>query len=255
MGKSAPRAPNPSRTAAAQSAANREAIQESARVSAVDQFAPWGSTTYQRDEAGVPTSQTIEFGPEEQAAYESQRDITGGLFDLGRGRVQQLPGEAFSLEGLPSGDRVANTLYQRKLGLVQPQLDEAKKDLEIRLTERGIPVGSEIYNDEMGRFERARSQTLEALSQDAVLAGGAEEDRLLNRALAERGQNINELSAIMQGAPAISSPQFQSTPAYQVAAPDIAGLTQADYANRLNAYNQQQGNLYGGLFSLGTALL
>ena len=43
MGKSTPKPPDPYQTAAAQSGANKEAIQESAKVSAVDQFAPWGS--------------------------------------------------------------------------------------------------------------------------------------------------------------------------------------------------------------------
>jgi hypothetical protein len=59
MGKSAPAAPDPYATSDAQAAANLKAIKDSARINALDQFAPWGSTTYARDNEGVPTAQRI----------------------------------------------------------------------------------------------------------------------------------------------------------------------------------------------------
>ena len=188
----------------------------------------------------MPTAQRINLGGPEQEAYGLQQGITSGLLGLGTERVGQFDRDQFSLDDLPSGDRVSNALFERKMNLVRPQLDEAKNNLDVSLQERGIPIGSEIYNREMDRFDRTRNQTLEALSQDAILAGGAEEDRLMNRELTARNQGFNELAAILQGSPALNTPQFQSQPAYQISAPDVAGLTMADYNNRLNAYNQQQ---------------
>lgn len=134
---------------------------------------------------------------------------------------------------------------------MQPQLKEADDALRLNLSERGIPVGSEIYKNENDRLQRAREDTYAAAAQDAILAGGSEEDRQLNRALTLRAQPFNEVSAFLQGAPSVPTPQFQSTPAYQMQAPDIAGLINNNY----NQKQQQQGALSSGLFGLGSAAI
>ena len=54
-----PKMPKPidvAATAKAQGEANREAIRESAKVSAVDQHTPWGNVTYTRDGSGFDNS-------------------------------------------------------------------------------------------------------------------------------------------------------------------------------------------------------
>lgn len=255
MGKSAPSAPDPYATAAAQSGANKEAIQESAKVNAIDQFGPSGSSTYKRDENGVPVSQTVSLSPENQQFYNTSSQVRNKLADTANAFTNFLPTTAFAMPDSMQSDRVADTLYQRKLGMVQPQLDQADKDLKLQLSDRGIPIGSEVYNDEMARLSQARGNTLASIAQDATLAGGQEQDRQLQDALTLRALPFNELSAFLQGAPAMSSPQFQNTPAYQTQAPDIAGLINSNYTNQLNQYNQQQSSLANGLFGLGAAAI
>ncbi len=256
MVKSAPKAPDPFQTAQAQAGANKEAVQESAKVSAVDQFAPWGSTTFDRDEeTGVPTSQTIKLGSSEQGFY----DLLGGIRNSLAGKAQDftgfLPRGKFEGIGDGAGDKVANALFERRLGMIQPELDKADNALRVSLGERGIPVGAEIYDKEMNRLDRNRRDTLSALSNDAILASGGEEDRQLANALTMRAQPLNEISAFLQGSPAVPTPGFQGNPAYQISPPDISGLVTADYQNRLGQYNQRQGSLMDGLFGLGSAAL
>lgn len=254
MSKSQPKPPDPFTTAAAQAGANKEAIQESAKVSAVDTEAPWGSTTFTRDPTtGVPTKQTIGLGDKEQQFYDVSGDIRNALAGIAQGYTGNLPTTAFNApEG---GDAVSKALYERKLGMIQPQLKEADDAIKLNLSERGIPVGSEIYNNEMDRLGRARNDTYAALSQDATLAGGQEEDRRLSRALTLRAQPFNEISAFLQGAPAVPTPQFQNTPAYQMAAPDIAGLISNNYNQQLQASNANRSALSSGLFGLGSAAI
>lgn len=253
--KSAPKSPDPYATAAAQTAANKEAIQESAKVSAVDQYSPAGSTTYQRDENGVPISQTVALSPENQRFYDTSSTVRNKLADTANAFTNFLPTSQFEMPDSMQSDKVADTLYQRKLGMIQPELDRADMQLQQQLADRGIPIGSEIYNDEMGRLARTRRDTLSALAQDATLAGGQEQDRQLQNALTLRALPFNELSAFLQGAPAMQTPQFQQTPTYSQQAPNIAGLISNDYANQLSAYNQQQSGLANGLFSLGAAAI
>lgn len=257
MGKpSAPTAPNPYKTADAQMAANLKAIQESAKLSAVDQYAPWGSTTYQRDpKTGAPTSQTINLSPTEQANY----DATAGLRNTLAGRAQtlagQLPTTAYQGPDSGSADAVARALYDRKVALLQPDLDRAQNEQKVTLAERGIPIGSEIYTNEANRLDAARANALTGAAQDAVLAAGQEQSRMQADQLAARGTNYNEIAALLSGASGGQLPAFQNTPAYQAAAPDISGLVTNAYNQQMNQYNSQRGSMLNGLFGLGAAAI
>lgn len=248
MGKnSAPSSPDPHDTANAQADANIRAIRESANISAVNQVGPTGSTTYQRDANGVPTQQTVSLNPGEQQFYDRQTGLRNSL-------AGNIPTGAFQAPGAGGGDAVEQALYQRKLGMVQPQLDKAQNDLNLQLNERGIPIGSQIYNNEQNRIAQTRGDTLASISQDATLAGGQERTRQLQDALSTYNVPFNALSSIQNGTP-VANPQFQSTPNYQVAAPDISGLITQDYANRNQSYNQQNSSFLNGLFGLGSSAL
>lgn len=249
MGKSSPA--SPTQVAQAQTGANVAAIQESAKVNAIDQQSPWGSTTYTRDSNGVPTKQTITLDPAGQQFFNTSNVIKNSLADKAKGYLNYLPTDKFTGPGDTAGDAVANALYQRKLAMVQPELDRAQNALNVQLSDRGIPIGSEIYNGEQDRLAKSRGDTLASLSQDATLAGGQEYDRQLQDALTLRNQPFNEVSAFIQGAPAMPTPQFQATPNYQVQAPDINAITNS-YYNQQNANNSA---LSSGLFGLGSAAI
>lgn len=256
MGKSsAPKAPDPYKVADAQSQANIDAIRESAKINALNTYSPYGSTVFQKDSKGIPISQTMTLSPQEQAFYDTSGQIKNSLAGKAQGYLNYLPSAAFAGPDQGAGDAVSKALYDRRLGMVKPQLDEADNALRLQLSERGIPIGSEIYKDEMNRLSRARGDTLAAISQDATLAGGQEYDRQLANSLTIRNQPFNEISAFLQGAPSMPTPQFSNQPGYQVAAPDISGLIQNDYATRLAQSNQSNSSLMNGLFGLGSAAL
>lgn len=190
-------------------------------------------------------------GPAEQQFYNTSNAVKNSLAGKAQGYLNYLPTDKFEGPGDGAGDAVAKALYDRKLGMVQPELDRAQNQMNVQLSERGIPIGSEIYSGEQDRLSKARGDTLASISQDATLAGGSEYDRQLANALTLRNQPFNEVSAFIQGAPAMPSPQFQQTPSYNVGAPDIAGLIN-------NQYSQQQAqnaSFSNGLFGLGAAAL
>ncbi len=248
MGKSAPSSPDPVKTANAQWGANRKALWETAKVNSVDQFSPWGSTTYKRDAHGVPISQSVKLAPAQQKYFNQSNATRSSLAGLARGA-------ALTPFSAPDDSaKIADTLYQRKLGMVQPQLDQAQKEMNLQLEERGLPIGSEVYRDEQNRLAKTRGDTLASISQDAILGAGQEQDRQLQEALTKYALPFNTLSAFNSGSP-INLPQFQSQPGYQVNAPDIGNYIQNSYQNQLNAYNQNQQSLAGGLFGLGSAAI
>lgn len=254
-GNSQPQPPDPYATAAAQSGANKEAIQESAKVSAVDRFAPGGNLTYQRDANGVPTSQTQTLDAPSQQFFNTQEGIRNTLGGDAAQLSQYLPTDKFQMPDNASVDQVQKSLYDRQMGLLKPQLDQAHNQSMVTLGERGIPIGSEVWNNENDRLGRQQTNAEESVAQDAVLAGGNEQNRLLANALTVRAQPFNEMSAFLQGSPALSTPGFQQSPTYNQAAPNISGLVNDNYNQRMTQYNQQQGGLMNGLFGLGSAAM
>lgn len=253
MGKSskAPSPPPPAQTAAAQAGANKDAIRESAKVNAVAQYGPTGSVTYDRDGNGVPTAQRVNLSDNQQGIFDTQERITQSVSNTAESLAGSLPTAPLDTSSV-DGSQVAQALYDRKMDLIRPEMEDARNKADISLVERGIPVGSEIYNDEMGRLDRAESQTLESLSNDAVLAGTSEEQRQLGNMYQARNQQFNEISAALGAGTPFASPQPQALPQYQVAAPDVAGLT-ANYYNQQNAnYQNQRNSVNQGLFGLAS---
>ena len=255
MGKSSPRPPDPYATAAAQSSANKEAVRESASVNAVDQFAPWGSTTFTRSPDGVPTAQNIKLAPGQQQFFDLQTNIGNRLGGKAQGLAGPIPDKPFSLSDVPQGADVSNALYNRRKAIIEPDLARSRNLLNTELSDRGIPLGSEISNNERDRFGRMQNEAYSNIANESILAGTAEEDRQLQRSLLERAQPFNEVAAFLQGAPAMATPSFQSTPAYNIGAPDISGLIGNDYQNRLDRSNQRNQQFATGVSSVGKAAL
>ena len=85
---------------------------------------------------------------------------------------------------------------------------------------------------------------------------------LMTEMEAARNRPVNELAAILQGAPALQSPSLVSSPAVSMASPDLMGMTQSNYMAQLNAYNQAQANrqastnaMLGAAATLGAGML
>ena len=97
----------------------------------------------------------------------------------------------------PEGFRntVETTLYNRQLGLLQPEFTRQRNTLEQNLADRGIPITSEAYDSAIGRLETQQNEQLQRLAQQATLAAGQESDRLVNQARNIRAQQFGERAA------------------------------------------------------------
>lgn len=118
-GKSAPSpppAPDPAATAAAQAQANKEAVEASARVNAVDIDSPYGQTTYEKTpviydddgsvkSGGIPTKQITTLTDQGQRILDTQQNVTESLSNTAATKVGQIPLDTFSTSGLPYDPR------------------------------------------------------------------------------------------------------------------------------------------------------
>ena len=111
--------------------------------------------------------------------------------------------QALSTEGLtalqsdPQAFRstIEQTLFDRQLGLLQPEFTRQREELETNLINRGIPITSDPYNQAVNRLESQQNEQLQRLAQQATLAAGQESDRLVNQARQNRAMEFGERAA------------------------------------------------------------
>lgn len=268
-----PAPPDPAATAAAQAAANKEAVYESARVNQINQVGPQGTVTYSGEIGSPDRTQTTALNPQAQNIFNNQQGIAGDLTQFASEYVPRVAdglSTPFNTGDLGMQAPQANPEERQRIeqGLMDrlnPQFDRDQAALQSRLANQGIGVGSEAYTDAQGDFDAAKTdarfaainQAGNEYSRDFGLQSSAYNQQLSD-ALLNRTQGLNEVSALLQGSPAISQPQAAATSQYQIAPGDIQGASALNYQGQLNNYNQrvgQQNAMMGGLASLGGAAI
>jgi hypothetical protein len=90
---------------------------------------------------------------------------------------------------------IEQTLFDRQLGLLQPEFQRQSQELQQNLADRGIPITSQAYNDAVGRLQTQQGEERQRLAQQATLAAGQEADRIVNQARGIRAQQFGERAA------------------------------------------------------------
>ena len=131
-------------------------------------------------------------------------DPTTGLpaFTSQISTTQQIPGEldttgltALTSDPLQLRSNIEQTLFDRQLGLLQPEFTRQSQELQQNLADRGIPITSQAYNDAIGRLQTQQGEERQRLAQQATLAAGQEADRIVNQARGIRSQEFGERAA------------------------------------------------------------
>lgn len=272
-GGSAPAAPDPAATAQAQAQANKEAVLESAKVNQINQVSPYGNVSYSGTIGSPDRTQTLTLPPEVQAILEGQRNVAGSLTDFAGQFVPQVAGQLgtpfntanLGVQAPQINDNTYNTVANSLLDRLQPQFERDQNALNTQLANQGIGLGSEAYSNAQSDFGRSRNDArLAALGQAGAEASrqyglqSQSYNQALSDALLNRTQGLNEVSALLQGAPAIQTPAAPNPAQYQVAPGDYQGAASLQYQGALNNYNQQQQSrnaALGGIAGLGAAAL
>lgn len=242
-----PKQPNVANVAKKQFKLGKKAAKWSQALGAINQSVPGGELKFKKGKDGSIKGVKVKLDEPSQQFYDTASD-TRNMF------LGQLPQSPFEEPDYARSGEVEKAYYDKNLGMVQPELDRADDAKRLELMERGIPIGSEIYTDENDRLARNRENVLTSISQNATLAGGAEQDRLLAAALTKRNQPFNEFASFVSGAP-VQSPQFQQQPAFNVGAPDITTPTYSMYNQQQQQAQNSNNSIWGGLFDLGTGFL
>lgn len=235
----------------------------------------------------------IILSPEQQAALDSQMAVQTGRSQAAEQMLQRATdalGAPLDYSGISRGaDRIegpadtADTWRQRAqeaaLEFNRPLQAQRREALESQLANMGLTRGSAAWESEMRRladqetrdslqvFDSARAEaalmgSLAAQRQAMQVQAGGFNQQLrqqeIAEMLAERGQPLNELNALLTGQQ-VSTPQM---PTFNTAAraetPQYLQAANMQYQAGLDAYNAQQAsfnNVMGGLAGLGGAAL
>lgn len=257
---SAPPPPDPWETAQAQAEMNRQAMADSARFNQIGEQTPYGSTHWEGAVGSADRRRVYQLHPVEQSLLDQQRYLknqhlgfVGKRLPLLHGYLNKpLPTQA---EFAPMADKLEQATYDRGLNLISPGLRRQQYETDSALAARGISIGSMAQQREQNRVDESRNNLLENLGLSSVAAGRAEQQRLFGNALATRQQYQSELASILgAGGPTGAMPP--AAPAkYSTSAPDYMGQVNANYQTQMQAHQQRQSDLWGGLFGVGKAAI
>lgn len=243
MGKDAPsqpEAPDPYKTAEAQYTFNKKAFEDVLRQGTLDQNAPTGSVTYTRDANGNPTGVNTNLSPGLQGAF----DTTLGAANS---QLGMLPTGAFNPN--VDGSAIRDAYVRQGLSNVEDLWGRQDNARNVTYSERGIPLGSEIFNDSEREVGKNRNDYLSQLSNQAYQAGTQEEQRQYQNALTEyglpatmAGNYLNIGSGLLGMAPGANPLPIQN-----LQPGDYAGTANRNYAADVSQYNQDSANQSAGM--------
>ncbi len=222
---SAPAAPDPKETIAAQSAADKEAIAAQAKYNRINEVTPTGKLTYTGTPGGTDYTRITSLTPDQQKLLDLQENIGISSYDLANkqvGRVANTLNNGFPANNLPSVRSVDEAGLPKRIGgataddiqAMQRQVqDQAYGEFERRnsqdfdksrttarqsLADRGIAEGSELYNRELSRLERDIADAKQGAASSAFAMGqdyGLQQTDFANQS---RDQTLAEQLAMQQ---------------------------------------------------------
>lgn len=266
----APAAPDPNKTAAAQTQSNVNTAVANSWLNNANEVGPLGNVTYTQTGTqnvggqDIPQfTRTTTLSPEQQKLYDQQTALGAQMNDIAGRQLTNLDtslSSPFSLDGLPAAPTADRQQYVDALNSrLEPQLERDRAALETKLANQGVMPGSEAYREAIALSDRGRNDArTQAILQGGTYAqqeygmGTDARNRAIKEQLLVRNQPINEITSLMNGGQ-VTMPQFSAYQGGDVAGTDVASITQKNYENKLKAYEQKLANqnaMFGGIAGL-----
>lgn len=184
----------------------------------------------------------------ERGIQNQLNDLSLGAVTAGRQEDSRLYNQALAGRGQAFDEAVqrygiSSAEDQRLFGqeLAGGQFDQSER--QRLLQTRGAKAAFDqseaerLFNQAMAEAEFQRNEDQRMFGND-----NASRDRAIQEMITERQMPMNELAAILQGSPAIQTPQAVNPGQYNIAPADIMGATYSNYQNQLqNAQANRQG--------------
>ena len=214
--------------ATAQSLGNLAGAQTATQANRVNQVTPYGNLNYTQsvDANGNPT-------------WTATQSLNPDLQNLATGSIQGLQAsQANPMYGINPGQTYSDAIMQR----LAPQQEMQRKQFDAQMANRGIPVGTEAYNNAYRQFSQGQNDQL-----TSAIIGGMQTGLQAQQLQGNQAAQIKSLT----------TPSFINAPTQAaVAGPDYLGAlgsqTAANIAAQNAALGQKTANT-AGLYGLGSA--
>jgi hypothetical protein len=265
-GGSAPAPTPPGETAKADYGADVASAGFGMQHGTPNQYSPGGSVTYDKynlPEQSLGNGQTVpggqgvsgvhtDFSPEFQSIFDTLTSKGGSLAGL-------LPSGGFN----PNIDSSAlrQSYINEGMSDVTPQWQRDDQAFNVLASERGIPIGSEIWDNERNRTDEQRGDYVQSLTNQAHSAAAADEARQFSQQLTEHNVPFSDFSNFYNSVQGMQAGlQGRDSPLVAASAPnvDVAGITaRYDQQNLANWQAKQQASSagMGSLLQFGGGLL
>jgi len=240
---SAPKAPDPQKMAAQQTASNINTATAQQWLNNTNQVTPYGNLTYAQTGMNKVGGQNVPqftatqtLAPEELAALQRERGLNQ-LWDETAMRQGKVASDVMATPFHYSPgehEQWAGNLYDK---LSADTNEQQRAAAQQRLAGQGLTPGSAAYDDAMRNTLYAQNKARNDFELGSYGQG-------FQQALTERNQPLNEMAAMM-GMGGINQPQYVNAPQAQVPGTDIAGLMANNYNQQMGQYNAQMGALAG----------
>ena len=260
---SAPAAPDYRAAAQETASGNLDAARAATAANRVNQVTPYGNLNYTisgQDPYGNPTwTATTSLSDVGQQLLNNQNAASlglGGTINAALGRVQSTMGQEFN-PNLPSTGFDPGQSYQDAyMQRLAPQIQQGQEQLQQRLANQGIDIGSEAYDRAMqGQAQRENDLLLGATTQGFGVGSQANQ-QAFNQEMTKYNMPLNTLSALRSGSQ-VQNPSFvNSAQQATTSGADILGAAQMGYNAQMGDFNQKQAaqqNFNQGLMGLGGA--
>lgn len=260
MGKNAPAAPDPAKTAAAQTGTNVGTAIANSYLGNVNQNTPDGALnyTYGPEKAltidgktyNIPQVTANQTLSENGQAVKTQTDAAklnlAGLANQQSGQLQDSLSKPFEY----NNQDAENWSYDLGSKRLDPRFAQQEEATRTRLLNSGIREGSAAWNSEFNQLNQSKNDAYNQLSLQGRQQG-------YNEARDQYTLPVNTVSALLSGSQ-VQNPNFVNAQQPTIPTTDTAGITQQNYQSQVAAYNQQQaglGGLFSGLGSFGGSLI
>ena len=216
MGKAdAPTPAQPQQVAGEQTKSNVGTAVANATLGNVNQYSPYGSTTYQEtggkwiDGNWVPSySQTTALSEPLQNILTGTQNTAQSLLPAGQTLADQYksnltagPYADILKQGPQALDQsTAQTIYNGQMSLLQPTFDQQNRQLENQLSRQGIPLGSEAYGNAQTQLGTQQNQARTAALGTATQQGNQAATQMFNLALLGQKAPLDQLTQLYGGA-------------------------------------------------------
>lgn len=267
MGKSspsAPAAPDPNVTSAAQTQSNKETALYNYGLNNPNYYTPYGNLTYNLDTSNSNQPKgtaNVQLSPDQQTLLNNQSQQSIGLSNLAN-QLQNRVGSTLNQPLPTSADindlskNATNAYYKQQTSMLDPQYQNLQSQTDAKLANQGITSGSEAYNNAQSELGRQRDYAYGQAQQNAILQGPQNAQALYALNSEQRSEPLNEFNALRTGSQ-VTAPQVPGQTPATMAGTNVSGNINQAYQNQLGLYNSQVGSnnaLQGSLFGLGGSL-